>query len=70
LGEAVQSLANANIVEHLMEVHTGKQTKESVFKTQKEQFNQIFATCGKQDDLIKSSENVIKEGMGDFNKLK
>ena len=53
-------MANLNIVEQLMEVHTGKATKDAVFASQKEQFNQIFSTCGKQDDLIKSSNNVIQ----------
>lgn len=31
LAEAVQNLANLNIVEQLMEVHTGKNTKDAVF---------------------------------------
>ena len=70
LAEAVQNLANLNIVEQLMEVHTGKSTKDAVFTAQKEQFNTMFASCGKEDDLIKSSNKVIQEGMGDFNKLK
>jgi hypothetical protein len=66
----VQNLANLNIVEQLMEVHTGKNTKEAVFEAQKEQFNQMISTCGKQDDLIKSSNTVIQQGMTEFNKLK
>jgi hypothetical protein len=70
LAEAVQNLANLNIIEMLMEVHTGKKTKEAVFADQKEQFTKMFATCNKQDDLIKSSNKVIQEGMSDFNKLK
>lgn len=70
LAEAVQNLANLNIIEHLMEVHTGKKSKETVFADQKDQFNQMFSTCGKQDDLIKSSNKVIQEGMADFLKLK
>jgi hypothetical protein len=53
LAEAVQNLANLNIIEFLMEVHTGKSTKDQVFATQKEQFSQVFQQCGKQDDLIK-----------------
>lgn len=70
LAEAVQNLANLNIVEQLMEVHTGKSTKEAVFESQKESFNQMISTCGKQDDLIKSSNTVIQQGMTEFNKLK
>ena len=67
---AVQNLANLNIIEQLMEVHTGKKSKETVFADQKEQFNQMFSAISKQDDLVKSSNKVIQEGMSDFNKLK
>jgi|TARA_B110000305_G_C19306608_1_gene571884 vacuolar-type H+-ATPase subunit H len=31
LSEAVTNLANLNMVEHLMQVHTGKKTKDAVF---------------------------------------
>jgi hypothetical protein len=53
-----------------MEVHTGKNTKEAVFAQQKEQFNELFKQCGKSDDLIKTSNKVIQEGMGEFKQLK
>lgn len=40
--EIVDKLANLNLIEQLMEVHTGKKSKEEVFSGQKEIFNIEF----------------------------
>lgn len=55
LSEAVTNLANLNMVEHLMAVHTGKTTKDAVFMEQKEEFNKIWVRIGEQEDLVKAS---------------
>ena len=53
-----------------MAVHQGQKTKAAVFGEKKEECNSYFKRIGEQDDLIKSSNNVISSNFGDFSKLK
>ena len=70
LSEAVTNLANLNMVEHLMQVHTGKTTKDAVFQEQKAEFDKIWVRIGEQEDLVKASNQVIKENIQQFQGLK
>lgn len=70
LSEAVSNLANLNMVEHLMQVHTGKKTKDAVFQEQKAEFDKIWVRIGEQEDLVKASNQVIKENIQQFQGLK
>ena len=70
LSEAVTNLANLNMVEHLMQVHTGKKTKDAVFQEQKAEFDKIWVRIGEQEDLVKASNQVIKENIQQFQGLK
>ena len=53
-----------------MLVHTGQKTKENVFNEKKELYNGYFKKIGEQEDLIKSSNNVIQQNFAEFQKLK
>jgi hypothetical protein len=68
--ELVQNLANLNMIDELMPVHQGQSSKEAVFGAKKEEFNQYFKRMAEQEDLIKSSNNVIQSNFAEFSKLK
>lgn len=70
LSEAVTNLSNLNMVEHLMQVHTQKTTKEAVFQVQREEFNKIWVRIGEQEDLVKASNEVIKQNIQQFQNVK
>jgi hypothetical protein len=53
-----------------MEVHQGQKPKEEVFTAQKTAFNEKFNRLAEQDEIIKSSNNVIQQNFNDFTKLK
>lgn len=70
LTECVQQLTNLNMIDDLMPVHQGQETKEKVFGAKKEEFNVFFKRISEQEDLIKSANNVISTNFADFSKLK
>lgn len=57
--ESVEYLANINVIDDLMLVHQGQKTKDEVFSTIKEKFNDYFKRITDQDTLIKTSNEVI-----------
>jgi len=68
--EMVQTLANLNMVEVLIQVHQGQLNKDTVFNEKKEVFNEFSQRMGAQQDIIKSANNVISSTFDDFQKLK
>jgi len=68
--EVVEKLANLNMIESLMEVHTGSKQKDEVFSVLKEEYTSYFTRVAEQDQLITSANTVIQQNFGDFAKLK
>ena len=70
LSGMVQELANLNMIEDLMAVHTGNASKDTVFAEKKEEYNNGFTTIASQEDLVKAANNVIKSTWDQFKQLK
>lgn len=70
LREAVENLANLNMVEELMEIHLGKKQKEEVFTAKKNEFHEIFKSIAEQEQAIKKANEEIQKNFGDFTNLK
>lgn len=68
--ESVEYLANINVIDDLMLVHQGQKTKEDVFASIKDKFNEYFKRITDQDALIQASNKVIMENFPAFQKLK
>ena len=70
LNEAVQTLANLNIIEELMDVHQGNKPKDEVINKHKDEFNHNFARTNEQEEIIKASNEVIMKTFPSFKKVK
>ena len=68
--EMVQTLANLNMVEVLIQVYQGQLNKDTIFNEKKEVFNEFSQRMGAQQDIIKSANAVITSTFDDFQKLK
>lgn len=68
--ESVEYLANINVIDDLMLVHQGQKSKDEVFTSVKEKFNDYFKRIRDQETLIATSNNVIMEHFPAFQKLK
>ena len=64
--ESVENLANINMIDDLMEVHQGKKSQEQVFTQAKERFADYWKRSADQDELVKSSNQVIMENYPAF----
>ena len=70
LRECVENLANMNMLDELMLVHQGQKTKDEVYNSRKEEFNDYFKRLADQQSLIDQSNKVIQETFPAFQKLK
>ena len=66
----VQTLANLNLVEVLIQVYQGQLNKDTVFNEKKEIFNEFSLRMSAQQDIMKSANTVITSTIDDFQKLK
>lgn len=68
--EMVQTLANLNMVEVLIQVHQGQLNKDTVFNENKEIFNEFSQRMAAQQDIMKQANTVISSSFDDFQKMK
>ena len=70
LREAVEKLANLNMIEELMEVHLGKKQKEEILTAKKAEFNELFKGIAEQEQEIKKANEAIQKSFTEFSNLK
>ena len=70
LKEAVENLANLNMIDELLQVHQGGLQKDAVFAEKRSVYDDYFKRITEQNALVESSNKVIAETWGDFEKLK
>lgn len=70
LKEAIEKLANLNVIENLMEVYNGGRSQEQVFGEIKSDFQGFFKSIAEQEQAIKEASETIAAKFGDFKELK